>query len=160
MTDATATHDTTTRQYGAAIALVSGLYALVTATLGGGMTGSASAAVMALLGVVVVAHGVALLTPYASRLGDASGPLMIVYALVMILNRALVRATGSANWGMGGTRGPMGPGMHGGMGTGAGGAAGVGMAGGGWNLGLVALAVLLLVSGVIMTARDGESGGV
>jgi hypothetical protein len=60
MTDATATHDATTRQYGAAMAFGSKVYALVTATLGGGMTGSASAAVMAPLGVVVVA-------PTASR---------------------------------------------------------------------------------------------
>lgn len=54
---------------------------------------------MALLGTVVVVHGVVLLTPYADRLGSASGPLMIVYSLLMLLNQALVGATGSMNWG-------------------------------------------------------------
>ncbi|MFC6723033.1 hypothetical protein ACFQE1_01230 [Halobium palmae] len=108
------------------------------------MMGSNSGLLMALLGVVVVVHGVVLLTPYASRLGNASGLLMIGYSLVMLLNQALVGVTGSANWGMG-----MGSGMDGGMG-------GMGApmtAGMGWDLGMVALAVLMLISGIIMTNR-------
>jgi len=146
---------TTTRQYGAAIALVSGLYSLVSVTGGGGMMGTNSGWLMLLLGIVVVVHGVVLLTPYAGRLGAASGPLMIGYSLLMLLNQALVGTTGSMNWGMGGG---MGSGMNGGMGSGMG--AGVGStmtAGMGWDLGMVALAVLMLVSGVIMT-NTGDGG--
>ena len=139
--------DATTRQYGAAIALVSGLYSLVSATGGSGTMGMGSSGglLMALLGVVVVVHGVVLLTPYADRLGGASGPLMIAYSLLMVLNQVLVGATGSMNWGMGsGTNGGMGFGMTAGM---------------GWDLGMVALAVLMLISGVIMTnRRDGKAG--
>ncbi|WP_144927710.1 hypothetical protein [Halorubrum salsamenti] len=133
--------NSTTRQYGAAIALVSGVYSLLSATTGSGMMSSNSGLLMALLGVVVIVHGVVLLTPYASRLGNASGPLMIGYSLVMLLNQALVGVTGSTNWGMGGG---MGSSMTAGM---------------GWDLGMVALAVLMLLSGIIMTNRlDSGSG--
>jgi hypothetical protein len=144
---------TTTRQYGAAIALVSGLYSLVSATGGSGMMGTNSGWLMLLLGIVVLVHGVVLLTPYANRLGSASGPLMIGYSLLMLLNQALVGTTGSMNWGLGG-------GMGGGMGTGMNGGMSSPMtAGMAWDLGMVALAVLMLVSGVIMTnADDGGSG--
>lgn len=136
-------NDATTRQYGAAIALVSGLYSLVSATWGGGMmrTRSSGRLLVALLGIVVVVHGVVLLTPYADRLGSASGPLMIAYSLVMLLDQALVGATGSTNWGM---AGGMGPGMTTGM---------------GWDLGMVALALLMLISGIIMTNRRGGDAG-
>ncbi|MDS0243810.1 MULTISPECIES: hypothetical protein [unclassified Haloferax] len=85
----------TTRQYGAAIALVSGA---LLAALGDNRQrdgSSNSGLLMALLGVIV--HGVALLTPYTSRLGNASGPLMIGYLLVMLLNQELVGVTGSMN---------------------------------------------------------------
>jgi hypothetical protein len=136
----------TTRQYGAAIALVSGLYSLISATGGGGMMGTNSGWFMLLLGIVVVVHGVVLLTPYASRLGSASGPLMIGYSLLMLGNQALVGTTGSMNWGMGGG---VGSGMNGGMSGGMGSTMSAGMT---WDLGMVALAVLMLVSGVIMTS--------
>ncbi|WP_245903083.1 hypothetical protein [Salinigranum rubrum] len=145
----------TIRQYGAAIALVSGIYSLVSATGGRGMMGSNSGLLMALLGVVVVVHGVVLLTPYASRLGNASGPLMIGYSLVMLLNQALVGFTDSANWGMG-MGGGMGSGMNGGMSGGMGSTMTAGM---GWDLGMVALAILMLISGVIMTNRSGSGTG-
>ena len=145
----------TTRQYGAAIALVSGLYSLVSATGGTGMMGSNSGLLMALLGVVVVVHGVVLLTPYVDRLGNASGPLMIGYSLVMLLNQALVGVTGNANWGMGMGSG-MGSGMDGGMTGGMGSTMTAGM---GWDLGMVGLAVLMLISGVIMTNRSGSENG-
>ncbi|MBX0324961.1 hypothetical protein EGH21_18190 [Halomicroarcula sp. F13] len=143
----------TTRQYGAAIALVSGVYSLLSATGGTGMMGSNSGLLMALLGVVVVVHGVVLLTPYADRLGNASGPLMIGYSLVMLLNQALVGVTGSVNWGMGSG---MGSGMNGGMSGGMGSSMTAGM---GWDLGMVALAVLMLISGVIMANRRNNSSG-
>ena len=143
----------TTRQYGAAIALVSGVYSLLSAVTGSGMMESNSGLLMALLGVVEVVHGVVLLTPYADRLGNASGPLMIGYSLVMLLNQALVGVTGSMNWGMGsGMNGGMGGGMSGGMGSSM-------TAGMGWDLGMVALAVLMLISGVIMTNRRNDSSG-
>ncbi|MDY6764670.1 MAG: hypothetical protein SV377_03135, partial [Halobacteria archaeon] len=68
-----------TRQYGAAIALVSGLYSLLSTTRGMEALDSISGAFMAILGLIVVVHGVVLLTPYVSRLGGMSGLLMIVY---------------------------------------------------------------------------------
>ncbi|MCD2203739.1 hypothetical protein [Halobacterium sp. KA-6] len=149
--------DGTTRQYGAAIALVSGVYSLLSATTGSGMMSSNSGLLMALLGVIVVVHGVVLLTPYASRLGNASGPLMIGYSLVMLLNQAVVGVTRSMNWGM---SGGMGSGMNGGMGGGMSSGMGSTMtAGMGWDLGMVALAVLMLFSGVIMTNRRNDSAG-
>jgi hypothetical protein len=144
MAEKTMSADTTPRQYGAAIAIVSGVYSLVSATSGTGMMGSNSGLLMTALGVIVVGHGVVLLTSYADRLGSASGPLMIVYSLLMLLNQALVGTTGSVNWGMGSG---MGGGMNGGMGAGM-------SAGMGWDLGMVALAVLMLISGVIMSQRS------
>jgi hypothetical protein len=139
----------TTRQYGAAIALVSGVYSLLSATTGSGMMSSNSGLLMALLGIVVIVHGVVLLTPYADRLGNASGPLMIGYSFLMLLNQALVGITGSMNWGMGGGMGSgMSGGMNGGMSSNMGSTMTVGM---GWDLGMVALAVL--ISGLIMTSR-------
>lgn len=144
----------TTRQYGAAIALVSGLYSLLSAT-GSGMMTSNSGLLMGLLGVVVVVHGVVLLTPYASHLGHASGLLMIGYSVLMLLNQVLVGVTGSSNWGMRMNNG-MKSGMNGGMGTGMGSTMTAGM---GWDLGMVALAVLMLLSGVIMTNYDNSATG-
>ncbi|WP_348612949.1 hypothetical protein [Halobaculum rarum] len=162
----------TTRLYGAAIAITSGVYSLVSATVGGtmtgaggamgsgGMTGSGGMAgttglglagwVMLALGVVVVVHGVVLLTPAVERLGSASGPLMIAYSLVMLLLQALGGA-GMTGMGMtGGTSG--GTGTMGGMGSTA-------TAGMGWDLGMVALAVLMLFSGIVITTRDADDGG-
>ncbi len=52
------------------------------------------------------------------------------------------------NWGMG-----MGSGMDGGMTGGMGSTMTAGM---GWDLGMVALAVLMLISGVIMTNQSGS----
>lgn len=50
----------TTRQYGAAIALVSGLYSLISVAGGNGMMRTNSGLFMAVLGTVVVIHGVVL----------------------------------------------------------------------------------------------------
>ncbi|WP_049981032.1 hypothetical protein [Halolamina rubra] len=138
-----------TRLYGAAIGVVSGGYSLWSASTATAM--GSSGWLMALLGVVVLVHGVLLLTDYADRLGDASGPLMIGYSVLMLLNQALV-GTGMTG-GMGGMNG----GMDGGtMGGGMDGTTG-GMAGMGWDAGMVALAVLMLISGVIMT-QGGDDG--
>jgi hypothetical protein len=144
---------TTTRQYGAAIALVSGIYSLLSVVAEAGMMQSTGGAFMAMLGVIVVIHGVVLLTPYADRLGSASGPLMIGYSVLMLLNQILVGVTGSMNWGMGGG---MGTDIDGGMASGMGSNITAGM---GWDLGMVALAVLMLVSGIIMTNRRGAESG-
>ena len=57
------------------------------------------------------------------------------------------------NWGMGGG---MGTGMDGGMASGMGSNITAGM---GWDLGMVALAVLMLISGIIMTNRHGAESG-
>ncbi|WP_336136885.1 hypothetical protein [Natronomonas amylolytica] len=133
-----------TRRYGASIAFVSGLYSLWSASMASRMV--TSGWLMGLLGVVVIVHGAVLLTPYAERLGSASGPLMVVYSLVMLLNQALL-GTGMMDDGSG-------MGMNGGMGGSA------MTAGMGWDAGMVALAVLMLVSGVIMTNGDpGDTTG-
>ncbi|UIP00423.1 hypothetical protein Hbl1158_03400 [Halobaculum sp. CBA1158] len=161
----------TTRQYGAAIAVASGAYSLLSAGIGGGTAGTGGMGgggmgtggmmgstglgiagwLMLAIGVVVVVHGVVLLTPAADRLGTASGPLMIAYSLVMLLLQALGAA--GVTGGMGTTGG-----MNGGMGTtsGMGSTATAGM---GWDLGMVALAALMLFSGIVMTTRDGDDGG-
>lgn len=134
-----------TRLYGAAIGVVSGSYSLWSASMA--TTMGTGGWLMAVLGAVVLVHGALLLTDIADRIGDASGPLMIAYSVLMLLNQALV-ATGTMDWmgTMGGT------GMDGGMGMG-GSAAGMG-----WDPGMVALAALMLVSGVIMS-RDGDVSG-
>jgi hypothetical protein len=130
-----------TRLYGAAIALTSGGYSLWSASTAAEMVPSSW--FMGVLGAVVVAHGIVLLTAAAERLGAASGPLMIGYSLLMLANQALL-ATGT----LGG-----GGGMGGGMGTGDGMEMGGSAmtAGMGWDAGMVALAALMLVSGLIMT---------
>lgn len=139
-----------TRLYAAAIAVVSGLYSLWSATTASRMV--ASGWLMVVLGVVVLVHGVVLVTEYAHRLGEASGPLMIAYALVMLLTQVLL-AIGLLDDGS-----PMGPGDGGTMTTNDGMGAGMGESMGamGWDVGMVALAVLMLASGVIMARRSGS----
>lgn len=131
-----------TRLYGASIAFASGLYSLWSATTGAQMSTSAWA--MLLLGLVVVVHGATLLTGFTDRLGGASGPLMIVYAVLMLANQALLA---------GGMLGPdamgSGGGMDGGMGSGMGQSQMT--AAMGWDAGMVALALLMLASGLIMS---------
>ena len=109
------------RLYGAAIALASGIYSVVSSLGGGTGMMATSDSVMLVLGVVVVGHGIALLTPMAERFGAVSGPLMIVWATLMLVNQALPALSGST------------------------------MAA--WDSGMVALAVLMLASGVLMTYR-------
>jgi hypothetical protein len=135
----------TVRLFGAVIALVSGLYSVYLSVSGPSMTGGGW--FMLALGVVVVVHGVVLLTPAARRLGTASGPLMIGYAALMLLNQFRL-ATG---WMV--TRAD---GMDGGMG-------GSDMMGStttmamGSDAGMVAIAALMLASGLIMTVRGDVS---
>lgn len=126
----------TMRLYGSVIALVSGGYSIYLATTGSGMV--TSAWLMLVLGVIVFVHGVALLTPLAARLGSASGPLMLVYAVLMLLNQVWMTSMGSSG---------MGSGMNGmdGMNSVAGSM--------GWDAGMVAIALLMLASGAIMTTR-------
>ena len=83
----------------------------------------ASMTAMLVIGLVVVVHGIVLLTPVAERFGRASGPLMVVWAVIMLGIQALAAMSSSD---------PM-------MGSPS------------WDVGMVALAVLMLVSGLIMS---------
>lgn len=135
-----------TRLYGASIGVLSGLYSVWSATTASRIV--ASSWVMAVLGIIVIVHGGILLTAYADRLGSASGPLMIVYSAVMLLNQALL-GTGMVD-----------DGSAMGMSTTMGGSTMT--AGMGWDAGMVALALLMLASGVIMTrngSADSTTGG-
>lgn len=132
--------DDTARLYGGSIAVVSGLYSLFLGT-GGGM--AATDWVMVLLGPVVLVHGVALFA-VPGRLGESSGPAMVVYAVVMLLTQAVMASMDGGGMGMdGGT----GDGMSGGMAT-----AGV-------DPGMVAVAVLMLASGIIMWSQASMEEG-
>lgn len=133
-----------TRLYGGAIGIVSGGYSLWSASMATAM--GTGGWLMAVLGVVVLVHGALLLTEFADRIGDASGLLMIAYSVLMLLNQALLGSEMMDGMGMGGT------GMDQRMMDGS------TVAGMGWDPGMVALATLMLVSGVIM-ARDGDSAG-
>lgn len=117
-----------TRLYAAAIAFASGAYALWSVSMAMGM--DTTAWFMGAVGVVVLVHGAVLLTGFARRLGSASGPLMILWALLMLAQQALV-ATDMLDGGMGMGASPMTEGM-------------------GWDAGMVALALLMLASGLIM----------
>ena len=129
---------TPTRQYGAAIALASGLYSLF--AMDGAMA-SAAGTVMLVVGAVAVVHGIVLLTPVADRLGNASGPLMVGYSLIMLVNQAVAMDSGRSSTDMG-------------MGMDSGSQIGEMMA---LDAGMVALAALMLVSGLIMLRTD-ETG--
>lgn len=133
-----------TRLYGGAIGVVSGGYSLWSASMATAM--GTGGWLMAVLGAVVLVHGALLFTDAADRIGDASGPLMIAYSVLMLLNQSLL-ATGMMD----------GTGMMGGTGMDQRMMDGTTMAGMGWDPGMVALATLMLVSGVIMS-RDGDTG--
>ncbi len=108
------------RLFGAAIALVSGANSLASAFGDGMGMMPMSDSIMVLVGLVVIAHGVVLLTPIADRIGSVSGPLMIVWAAIMLANQLSAALSESLTpaWG-----------------------------------GMVALAVLMLTSGAIMSRR-------
>lgn len=111
------------RLYGSVIAIVSGIYSIVSAIAGGMGSMAASASAMLVVGGVVLVHGLALVTPLADRIGRASGPLMILWAAIMLGNQGLAAATSSES-------------MMGEM---------------TWDGGMVAIAVLMLASGLIMS---------
>lgn len=120
--------------YAATIALVSGAYSVGPALSGISappmMDGMGVAAwLMLLVGVVVIVHGIVLLTPAAAMLGGSSGPLMVLWALVMLG----IQAVGAV--GMDGI-----------------------MRGMQLDFGMIALAVLMLASGAIMIARPMDVG--
>ncbi len=111
-----------TRLYASAIAVVSGIYSIASATSGGMASMPMSSSVMLVLGLVVLVHGIALLTPLADGFARVSGPLMLVWSGLMLGNQALAATADSR---------PM---MSEGSGDG----------------GMVAIALLMLVSGLIM----------
>lgn len=115
--------NTDARLYASAIAVVSGIYSMAAAASDGMGSMPMSDSVMLILGVVVLVHGIALLTPLADRFGRASGPLMVIWAAIMLANQALAATSASAPM-MGELR---------------------------WDGGMVAIAVLMLASGLIMT---------
>jgi hypothetical protein len=128
-----------TRLYGSSIAIVSGIYSVagpLSVQLGArGMMGPALGIggwVMMAVGVLVLAHGVVLLSPYAARLGRSSGALMVIWAAIMLLNQFLTSVM----------PGTMGPSMTTLM---------------SWDPGMVAIAVLMLISGLIMLQRPADA---
>lgn len=140
--------DSPTRLYGSSIAIVSGLYSIGSA--GGTMMSSPMMTDAALgiggwimlgLGIIVLLHGIGLLTPVADRIGRRSGPLMVLWALTMLLNQGLSAAI--AGWGMPGSQ------MIGGS----------IVAGASWDPGMVAIAILMLVSGLIMSRHASSESG-
>jgi hypothetical protein len=142
----------TTRLYASSIAIVSGLYAIgssMVAILRAPMIIDASAAlgiggwIMLALGIAVLAHGIVLLSPVVGLLERTSGPLMMLWAAIMLLNQGLFAAV--PGWGMSGPPGDtMGSPMTSAM---------------GWDVGMVAIAVLMLTSGLIMSRdRTSEDG--
>jgi len=115
-----------TRLYATAIAVVSGLYSIASA-LGDSMGSMPlSGSIMLVVGIVVLLHGMVLLSPAAERLGRASGPLMVLWAAIMLGNQALAAMTSSSS-------------MMGAM---------------SWDGGMVAIAALMLASGLIMIRRE------
>jgi hypothetical protein len=131
------------RLYGGAVGVVSGAYSVWLSTAGMGMQ-RASSWLMVLVGLVALVHGLALFTPAARSIGRASGPLMLAYAVVMLLLQGWMAVMAPAGGMDGGMNGGMDGGMNGGMdGTMAMGA----------DPGMVALALLMLFSGLLMTVR-------
>jgi hypothetical protein len=80
------------------------------------------------IGMVVLIHGIVLLTPAAARLGEWSGPLMLVWAVIMLGNQLIFGEVPGSGM----------PGMR-------------------WDAGMAAIALLMLISGLIMTSRRSES---
>lgn len=118
------------RLYGGSIAIVSGLYAVILSLTPTQMT--MGAWFMLILGIIVLAHGILLVTPLVNRLETISGPLMLLYAALMLLHQAWLGIQSMGTDEM--------------MGMGA-------MT---WDPGMVSLALLMLVSGLVMTAyREG-----
>lgn len=109
------------RLYASTIAIVSGIYSIASAAGGMDATMPMAGSVMLLIGVAVLIHGTVLLTPLAERLGRLSGPLMVLWATVMIGNQIVAAMSGGSMRSMT------------------------------WDGGMVGLAALMLVSGLIMS---------
>jgi len=125
-----------TRLYASSIALVSGAYSLLTA--GGSLAAlGIGGVVMLIVGVAVLVHGVVLLTPAVELIRRASGPLMILWAFSMLGNQALLAVM--PGWGMGGSMAMASP--------------------VGWDPGMVAIAAIMLSSGLIMSVPRSDAGG-
>lgn len=125
------------RLYGGVIAVVSGGYAILVSSSIGAQSGmTLSTWLMVLIGLVVLIHGVVLFTPLTGRLSGFSGPSMIAYAILLLVMQVWLSAahadetTGDA---MMNGNAPMTGTML-------------------WDPGMLALALLLLVSGVIMVS--------
>lgn len=131
----------TMRLYGAVIAIVSGVYSGYLSVSGVSM--STGGWFMLGLGAIVLLHGIVLLTPMAARIGELSGPLMIGYSVLMLLNQLRLAAGWSGTGGM--------DGMNGGMsGSEMGSMTEMAMSS---DAGMIAIAALMLASGLIMTVR-------
>lgn len=115
---------TDTRLYASTIAVVSGSYSIASALVADTQGMPIGESIMLIVGIAVLVHGIVLLTPVAARLGRASGPLMLLWAVIMLGNQALA-ATIAGSMMSGGSMS--------------------------WDGGMVAIAVLMLVSGVIMS---------
>ncbi|MDQ4035760.1 MAG: hypothetical protein M3153_07500 [Chloroflexota bacterium] len=141
----------TTRPYASSIAIVSGAYAVGSATVAMMRAPAMSELpaalsiggwVMLAVGMAVLAHGIVLLTPRVNLLERASGPLMVLWAAIMLLNQGLLAAV--PGWGMTGALGDtIGSPMTFGM---------------GWDAGMVAIAILMLASGLIMNRHRMSNG--
>lgn len=142
----------TMRLYGGAVSVVSGGYSVWLSTAGMGLQRTSSWP-MVLVGLVALVHGLALFTPVARSIGRASGPLMVVYSVVMLLLQGWM-ATMAPAGGMFGMDGGTNGGMDGGTNAGTNGAMDGAIAMGA-DPGMVALALLMLFSGVVMTVRRG-----
>ena len=129
-----------TRLYASSIAIVSGIYAIGSSASALSRTPMMSEMdagvglgtwIMLAVGIVVLVHGIVLLTPLAMRLRRSSGPAMVLWALIMLVNQGLLAAM--VGWGMGGM---------------------------GADAGMVAIAALMLASGLIMSrdATPDETG--
>jgi len=116
------TQSSEARLYASAIAVVSGIYSIAAALAGGMPSMPMSASIMLVVGIAVLVHGIMLLTPAAERLGRASGPLMVLWAAIMLGNQALAATSASGSM----------------------------MTSMSWDGGMVAIAVLMLASGLIM----------
>lgn len=126
-----------TRLYASSIAIVSGVYAIGSAltSMGARMGMSMQSGdglgvagwIMLVIGVVVLVHGAVLLVGPLAAFARLSGPLMIVWAVVMLAQQALAALV---------------PGFA--MTGGAMASAAT------WDAGMVAIAMLMLVSGLIM----------
>lgn len=133
--------NTASRWYGGLIAVVSGFYAISMGVWGPGM--NYADWFMLVLGGIVLGHGVALFGRFSRSLDASSGVFMIIYSVLMLLGQAWAGMVASTRMmdSMGGQMGEMGGQM-------------MGWSTMAWDPGMTALAVVMLGSGIIMTAMN------